>query len=130
MLLQAWVRRRRDHGGVIFLDLRDRSGMVQVVVRPEDAPAAAAALDPARLEWVVEVEGEVARRSAETVNPKMPTGDVEVIAARGGAVASAIRCRSASTARSRRARRRACATATSTCAAPSCSATSGCATKW
>src|SRR5262245_44532457 len=45
VLLQAWVRRRRDHGGVIFLDLRDRSGTVQVVVRPEDAPAAAQALD-------------------------------------------------------------------------------------
>ncbi len=83
VLLQAWVRRRRDHGGVIFLDLRDRSGTVQVVVRPEDAPAAAAALDKARLEWVVEVEGTVARRSAETVNPKIPTGAFEVIAARG-----------------------------------------------
>ncbi|HEX2463798.1 MAG TPA: aspartate--tRNA ligase [Thermoanaerobaculia bacterium] len=83
VLLQAWVRRRRDHGGVIFLDLRDRSGTMQVVVRPEDAPAAAAALDKARLEWVVEVEGTVARRSAETVNPKIPTGAFEVIAARG-----------------------------------------------
>jgi aspartyl-tRNA synthetase len=83
VLLQAWVRRRRDHGGVIFLDLRDRSGTVQVVVRPEDAPDAAAALEKARLEWVVEVEGEVARRSAETVNAKLPTGAFEVIAAAG-----------------------------------------------
>jgi aspartyl-tRNA synthetase len=83
VLLQAWVRRRRDHGGVIFLDLRDRSGTVQVVVRPEDAPEAAAALDKARLEWVVEVVGEVARRSPETVNAKIPTGAFEVIAAAG-----------------------------------------------
>jgi aspartyl-tRNA synthetase len=83
VLLQAWVRRRRDHGGVTFFDLRDRSGTVQVVVRPEDAPEAAAALDKARLEWVVEVEGEVARRSPETVNAKIPTGAFEVVAAAG-----------------------------------------------
>jgi aspartyl-tRNA synthetase len=83
VLLQAWVRRRRDHGGVTFFDLRDRSGTLQVVVRPEDAPAAAAALDKARLEWVVEVEGEVARRSPETVNPRIPTGAFEMIASSG-----------------------------------------------
>ncbi len=79
--LQAWVHRRRDHGGVIFLDLRDRSGVVQVVVKPEEAPAVAAALAPVRAEWVVEVEGEVVARSAENVNPDLPTGGLEVIAA-------------------------------------------------
>lgn len=61
--LQAWVRRRRDHGGVLFLDLRDRSGVAQVVVRPEEQPEVAAALQPVRNEWVVEIEGEVNRRS-------------------------------------------------------------------
>ncbi|HVR29735.1 MAG TPA: aspartate--tRNA ligase [Thermoanaerobaculia bacterium] len=83
VLLQAWVRRRRDHGGVTFLDLRDSSGTVQVVVRPEQSPGAVAALDRARLEWVVEIEGEVARRSPETVNRKMPTGAFEVVASAG-----------------------------------------------
>ena len=79
--LQAWVARRRDHGGVLFLDLRDRSGIAQVVARP-DAAEAFAALDPVRSEWVVEVEGRVVERAAEQVNPKMPTGEVEVLAAR------------------------------------------------
>ncbi len=81
--LQAWVRRRRDHGGVLFLDLRDRSGVAQVVVRPEEQPEVAAALQPVRNEWVVEIEGEVKRRSPEAVNTKIPTGELEVIADRG-----------------------------------------------
>jgi aspartyl-tRNA synthetase len=78
--LQAWVQRRRDHGGLVFLDLRDRSGVVQVVLRPEDRPDAAQALSPARSEWVVEVSGEVAARQAGSVNPDLPTGEIEVIA--------------------------------------------------
>ena len=82
VLLQAWVQRRRDHGGVIFLDLRDRSGIVQVVVKPEEEPAAAAALAPVRAEWVVEVAGEVVARLPENVNPELPTGGLEVIARR------------------------------------------------
>ncbi len=68
--LQGWVHRRRDHGGVIFLNLRDRSGIVQVVVHPEDAAEAAANLSPARNEWVVEVVGAVAARAPEAVNPE------------------------------------------------------------
>jgi aspartyl-tRNA synthetase len=79
--LQAWVGRRRDHGGVLFLDLRDRSGVAQVVARPE-AAAAFAALDPVRGEWVVEVEGEVVARAADQINSKMPTGEIEVSARR------------------------------------------------
>jgi aspartyl-tRNA synthetase len=67
--LQAWVQKRRDHGGLVFLDLRDRSGIVQVVLRPEDRPEPAQALAGARSEWVVEVEGEVVRREAGKVNP-------------------------------------------------------------
>jgi len=87
VLLQAWVQRRRDHGGVIFLDLRDRSGVVQVVVKPEEEAAAAAALAPVRAEWVVEVEGEVAARAPENVNPDLPTGGLEVIARRAAVLA-------------------------------------------
>ncbi|HEX5757947.1 MAG TPA: aspartate--tRNA ligase [Thermoanaerobaculia bacterium] len=82
VLLQAWVQRRRDHGGVIFLDLRDRSGVAQVVVKPEDRPAAAAALAEVRAEWVVEIEGEVVERAPENVNPQLPTGAFEVLAER------------------------------------------------
>ncbi|MEE2776825.1 MAG: aspartate--tRNA ligase [Acidobacteriota bacterium] len=78
--LQAWVRRRRDHGGVVFLDLRDRSGTVQVVVKSDQSDEVTIALDPARLEWVVEIEGVVQRRSPETVNARIPTGKVEVLA--------------------------------------------------
>ncbi len=80
--LQAWVQKRRDHGGLVFLDLRDRSGIVQVVLRPEDRPEPAEALAGARSEWVVEVEGEVVRREAGKVNPELPTGEVEVAAER------------------------------------------------
>jgi aspartyl-tRNA synthetase len=82
VLLQAWVQRRRDHGGLVFFDLRDRSGVVQVVVRPESQPRAGTALDAARAEWVVEVEGEVVERAPENVNPELGTGAVEVIAER------------------------------------------------
>jgi aspartyl-tRNA synthetase len=87
VLLKAWVQRRRDHGGVIFLNLRDRSGVVQVVVTPEFQPEAARALDPVRNEWVVEVEGEVVLRTPENVNRDMPTGEVEVLARRGAVLA-------------------------------------------
>lgn len=76
--LQGWVHRRRDHGGVTFLNLRDRSGIVQVVLEPDGASAAA--LAPARNEWVVEVEGRVSARAPEAVNPDMATGAVEVVA--------------------------------------------------
>jgi aspartyl-tRNA synthetase len=85
--LQAWVQRRRDHGGLVFLDLRDRSGVVQVVVRPEERPEAAQALAPVRSEWVVEVEGEVVRREPEHVNRDLPTGEIEVVADRGAVLA-------------------------------------------
>jgi aspartyl-tRNA synthetase len=77
--LQGWVRRRRDLGGLIFLQLRDYSGVVQVVVRPDEQPAVAERLDAVRLEWVVDVEGVVERRSADNVNPEMATGEIEVI---------------------------------------------------
>ena len=78
--LQAWVQRRRDLGGLLFLDLRDRSGVVQVVVRPEEQAEIAAILDPVRSEWVVEIEGEVLRREPAQVNRELATGEVEVAA--------------------------------------------------
>ncbi|HEX6577222.1 MAG TPA: aspartate--tRNA ligase [Jiangellaceae bacterium] len=74
VVLAGWVARRRDHGGVAFLDLRDGSGVVQVVVRDE---AVATGL---RSEFCVRVEGEVRRRPAGNENPSLPTGDVEVVA--------------------------------------------------
>lgn len=82
VLLQGWVHRRRDLGGLVFIDLRDRSGIVQVVVRPEEHPELSEVVDPVRNEWVLEIEGEVAERSAGNVNPDMATGEVEVNADR------------------------------------------------
>ncbi len=78
--LAGWVHRRRDHGGLIFLDLRDRSGLVQVVVNPKLAPDAHAASEAVRNEWVLHVIGEVTRRPAGTENPSVATGEVEVVA--------------------------------------------------
>ena len=78
VLLRAWVHRRRDLGGLVFLELRDRSGRAQALVCPEEHPAAHEILDPVRMEWVVEVEGEVVARDPENVNPERATGMVEV----------------------------------------------------
>ena len=78
VVLAGWVHRRRDHGGVIFVDLRDRSGVVQVVFRPESAPEAHRRAHALRSEWVVMVRGEIESRSDDTVNPNMPTGTIEV----------------------------------------------------
>ena len=78
VLLEAWVHRRRDLGGLVFLDLRDRSGLVQVVVHPESRPEAHMALEPVRPEWVVQVEGEVVARDPDNVNPDKATGAIEV----------------------------------------------------
>jgi aspartyl-tRNA synthetase len=78
--LQAWVQRRRDLGGLLFLDLRDRSGVVQVVLRPDDHPEVGETLGQVRSEWVVEVEGTVRRREPGQVNRDLATGDVEVAA--------------------------------------------------
>jgi aspartyl-tRNA synthetase len=74
----GWVHRRRDHGGLVFVDLRDRSGLVQVVFNPQEAPEAHAQSHDLRSEWVISATGEVVRRSEETINRELPTGEVEV----------------------------------------------------
>jgi aspartyl-tRNA synthetase len=78
--LYGWVARRRDHGGLIFIDLRDRWGAVQVVFNPTNAPEAHAAASDLRSEYVVHVKGTVGLRPAGSENPRMPSGDVEVTA--------------------------------------------------
>ena len=78
--LAGWVARRRDHGGVIFVDLRDASGLVQVVLNPEDAPAPHEVLRGLRMEFCVSVSGSVRMRPEGTRNPDLATGDVEVVA--------------------------------------------------
>ena len=78
VILKGWVDTRRDLGGVIFIDLRDRYGLTQIVCSPQDNPAAYAVADTLRSEYVISVRGRVAPRSEETINPKLPTGAVEV----------------------------------------------------
>jgi len=78
--LAGWVGRRRDHGGVIFVDLRDSSGIVQVVLNPEDAPASEETLHGLRTEYCVQVVGTVRPRPEGTINDDIPTGAVEVAA--------------------------------------------------
>ena len=81
VILCGWVASRRDHGGVTFIDLRDREGIVQVVFHPEDAADAHTAAQRLSAEDVVQVNGRVRTRPAGMANPQLPTGDVEVAAA-------------------------------------------------
>jgi aspartyl-tRNA synthetase len=74
----GWVHRRRDHGGLIFIDLRDRTGLLQLVFRPEEAPEAHAAAGRLRAEDVITATGPLVRREEGTVNPNLPTGEVEL----------------------------------------------------
>ena len=79
--LAGWVHRRRDHGGLIFIDMRDREGIVQVVFNPDNAPGGIHAIaESLRNEWVVQVTGTVTARPEGTENPNMSTGEIEVAA--------------------------------------------------
>ncbi len=77
--LAGWIGRRRDHGGIIFLDLRDRSGTIQVVLNPEIAADATHIAEEVRGEWVIQVKGTVNHRPEGSENPTLPTGDIEII---------------------------------------------------
>ncbi|PSB45726.1 aspartate--tRNA ligase [Cyanosarcina cf. burmensis CCALA 770] len=78
--LYGWVDRRRDHGGVIFLDLRDRTGLVQIVSDPQRTPDSYHQAEALRNEYVVCITGRVTQRPPESLNPKLPTGEVEIYA--------------------------------------------------
>src|SRR5919202_1140744 len=74
----GWVHRRRDHGGLIFIDLRGRSGLVQLVIHPQASGDAFALAEDLRSEHVVSAEGEVVKRAPHNVNPNLATGDIEI----------------------------------------------------
>jgi aspartyl-tRNA synthetase len=80
VVLCGWVRKRRDHGGVIFVDLRDRTGIAQAVFKPDSAAAAHERAQAIRSEYVLAVRGRLARRDPDAVNPNLPTGEVELVA--------------------------------------------------
>jgi aspartyl-tRNA synthetase len=78
LVLTGWVAGRRDHGGIVFIDLRDRSGIVQIVLDPDDSPVAHERAHALRSEFVIAVRGKLAARPEETRNPALPTGEVEL----------------------------------------------------
>ncbi|MCE2982581.1 MAG: OB-fold nucleic acid binding domain-containing protein, partial [Parachlamydia sp.] len=77
--LSGWVNRRRDHGGLIFIDLRDRFGLTQLVFDPIKSPLAHAAAEKLRGEWVISIKGQVIPREEGMANPKLATGDIEIL---------------------------------------------------
>lgn len=77
--LSGWVQRRRDLGGLIFIDLRDRSGVIQIVFNPEVSEKALNTAEDVRSEYVININGTIAKRDASQVNPNIDTGEIEVI---------------------------------------------------
>ena len=75
----GWVHRRRDHGNLVFVDLRDRTGLLQVVFNPEIAPDAHRLAESMRSEWVIQAKGTVRARLPGAANPNLTTGEVELI---------------------------------------------------
>jgi aspartyl-tRNA synthetase len=82
VLLMGWAHRRRDHGAVIFIDMRDRTGHTQAIFHEDIDPAIHKRAEEVRAEYVIAVEGTVELRSAATINPNMPTGEVEIVASK------------------------------------------------
>ncbi|MBC7229129.1 MAG: aspartate--tRNA ligase [Actinobacteria bacterium] len=90
VILNGWVQRRRDHGGVVFIDLRDISGLVQVVCNPEVSAEAHAVAEGVRGEYVLYIRGRVRMRPEEAVNPRLSTGEVEVMAEEVGVISTSL----------------------------------------
>ena len=86
----GWVHRRRDHGNLVFIDLRDRTGILQVVFNPEVSPDSHMLAERMRSEWVVQIEGKISKRIAGAENPALATGDVELIASAATVLNSAL----------------------------------------
>ena len=130
LTLAGWVDTRRDHGGLVFVDLRDRTGVCQLVINPERAPEAHAVAHELRNEFVLRAEGEVVARAPEAVNPNLPTGEVEL---QVDTLEIVSRCAAAPVPARRGERRRDAAPALPL-ARPAprrgCSATSACARRW
>jgi lysyl-tRNA synthetase class II len=142
--VSGWVHRRRDHGGLIFIDLRDRSGLLQLVFHPDTSGDAFARAERLRAEHVVSVAGRVVEREAGNVNPNLPTGEIELSVTEmevlaesetppfplddSGQVDETLRL----THRALDLRRDPCATRSScaTTSWPRCAASSTCATSW
>ena len=78
VLLMGWVHHRRDHGGLVFVDLRDRYGVTQIVFDPQLADKVHKQSHLIRSEWVLAIKGEVTKRPEGTANPKLPTGEIEI----------------------------------------------------
>ncbi len=119
--LSGWVHRVRDHGGILFIDIRDHYGLTQVVADP-DSPAFKIA-ETVRGEWVIRVDGEVKARADEAVNANLPTGDVEIFATEIEVLAAARNCRCQCLASRTIRKTFALSTASSICAAKRCTRT-------